>query len=68
MMNVLFVNKCIKYLQEKMPACVVPGCRNHSRFGTKMCSFPEDPHRRAVWVKNAQLLSNLKERSALCEV
>ncbi|XP_015122518.1 THAP domain-containing protein 5 [Diachasma alloeum] len=35
-----------------MPGCTADYCTNSSAKGFKMCSFPSDPERRQIWVKN----------------
>lgn len=51
-----------------MPSCAAPGCRSHSRHGTKMHRFPKNPQRREVWAKNTELKLPIKDGLFLCEV
>ncbi|KYM95144.1 hypothetical protein ALC62_14217 [Cyphomyrmex costatus] len=52
-----------------MTGCVAENCTNSSKKGVKMCFFPSDPVRRAVWVANVRRQNWLPNKySALCEV
>lgn len=52
-----------------MGGCAIPFCNNSSAKGYIMKIFPQDPVRRALWLKNIPNKNwTLTKNSRLCEV
>lgn len=56
-----------------MTSCYAKGCKNHTRNGVKMSSFPKNPIWREIWTNNCKKFGATTytlphDHSALCEV